>query len=61
MNEDFIERYDAFNSKVCPYELIFGNFNYQPIPTNYYDFLYDDGDDGNNISVAPVYDVFPEN
>ena len=49
MTEDVIEQYDTFNTKGCPDELIFGGFNDQPIPYDYYNFLnyYDDG--GNNI------------
>ena len=43
MTEDIIERYDTFNTKGRPEDLIFGDFNDQPIPstysdlTNYYD------------------------
>ena len=29
MNEDVIERYDTFNTKGCPEDLIFGDFNGQ--------------------------------
>ena len=46
MTEDFIERYDIFNTKGCPEDLIFGDFNSQPIPSTYYDltnYCYDDG------------------
>ena len=32
--EDVISRYDTFNTKGCPDELIFGNFNDQPIPSD---------------------------
>ena len=52
MTEDDIERYDTFNTKGCPEDLIFGDFNDQPIPstysglTNYYD------DDGTQIEAA---------
>ena len=52
-----IEYYDTFNTKVCPYKLIFGDFNDQPIPSNYYDFLNDEDDDGNNIPVTTVDDA----
>ena len=37
MTEDVIERYDTFNTKGCPEDLIFGDFNDQPIPSNYSD------------------------
>ena len=49
MTEGVIERYETFNTKRCPDKLIFGNFNDQPIPSNYYNFLNYDDDDGNNI------------
>ena len=63
MNEDVIEKYDTFNTKGFPNELIFGNFNDQPIPSDYYNFLndYDDDDDGNNFPGTPVVDALPEN
>ena len=55
-----IERYGAFNTKGCPDELIFGDFNDQPIPSNYYNLLNDDDDNdydyGNNIPGNPVGD-----
>ena len=58
MTEDVIESYDTFNTKGCRDKLIFGAFNDQPIPSNYYNFLNDDNNDGNNIPVNPV-DNFP--
>ena len=61
MTKYVIERYDTFNSKGCPDELIYGEFNDQPIPSNYYNFLNDDDDDGNNIPGTPVGDVLPDN
>ena len=44
MDEDVIELYDTFNIKFCPEDLIFGDFNSQPIPSTYYHFTkyYDD-------------------
>ena len=45
--------------KGCPEELIFGDFSYQPIPPNFYDFLNNDDDDENKIPGTPVYDVLP--
>ena len=41
MTEDGIELYDTFNTKVCPEDLIFGNFNDQPIPFTYSDITND--------------------
>ena len=35
MTEDFIERYNKFNTKGCPEDLIFGDFNDEPIPSTY--------------------------
>ena len=61
MTKDLIERYNKFNTKLCSDELIFGYFNDQPIPSNYYNFLNDDNDDGNNIPGTPVDDLFPYN
>ena len=39
MTEDVIEWYDNFNTKGCPEDRIFGNFNNQPIPSTYSDFI----------------------
>ena len=39
MIEDIIERYFKFNTKICTYKLIFGNFNDETIPPNYYNLL----------------------
>ena len=61
MTDDVIEHYDTFNTIGCPYELIFGDFNDQPIPSNYYNFLNDDNEDGNHIPVNPVYNALPDN
>ena len=54
MTEDVIKLYDNFNTKVCPDEIIFGDFNYQSIPSEYYNILNDYDDDGNNIPGAPI-------
>ena len=54
MTEGVIELYDTFNTKLCPDELIFGGFNEQPIPSDYYNFLNDDNDNGNNIPKNPI-------
>ena len=37
-----------------PIKRIFGNINDQTIPSNYYNSLNDDNDDGNNITGTPV-------
>ena len=46
MNEYVIERYETFNTKGCPEDLIFDYFNNQSIPSTYSDitndFDYDD-------------------
>ena len=52
MTEYFIERYDNFNTKGCPRDLIFGYFNDQPIPSTYSDLTNDYDDDGNQIDAA---------
>ena len=49
MTEDDIEQYDAFNTKGCPEDLIFGDFNDQPIPSTYYDLTNDYDNDGTQI------------
>ena len=49
MTEDTIEGCDTFNTKWCPDELIFGDFNDKLIPSHYYNFLNYDEEDGNNI------------
>ena len=52
MTEDVIERYDTFNTNGCPEDLIFGDFNFQPIPSNYSDLTNDYDDDGTQIDSA---------
>ena len=37
------------------------NLNYQPIPSDYYNFLNDDDDDGNNITGTHVDGALTEN
>ena len=61
MTKDVIERYDTFSTKGCPYEIIFGDFNDQPISSDYYNFLNDGGDYGNNFPGTPVDDALPDN
>ena len=56
-----IEQYDTFNTKGCPNELIFGEFNDQPIPSNYYNFLNYNDDIDNNIPGTPVDNSLLEN
>ena len=52
MTEDVIERYDTFNTKGCLEDLIFGDFNDQPIPSTYSDLTNDYDDDGTQIDAA---------
>ena len=52
MTEEVIERYDTFNTKGCPEELIFGDFNYQPIPSTYSDLTNDYDYNGTQIDAA---------
>ena len=52
MTEDVIELYDTVNKKRCPEELIFGDFNDQPIPSTYSDLTNDYDDDGTQIDAA---------
>ena len=61
MTKDAIEIYETFNTKQCPDELIFDDFNDQPIPTNYYNLLNDDYDNGNNVPGTPVDDDLLDN
>ena len=56
MTEDVIEQYDMFNTKGCPEDLIFGDFNDQPIPSTYSDLINYYDNDGNQIDAA-----LPEN
>ena len=49
-----IERYDTFDTKECPDELTFSDFNDYTIPSDYYNLLNDDDDDGNNTAVTPI-------
>ena len=41
MTEDAIEKYNNFNTKGCPEDLVFGYFNNKPIPSNYSDIIND--------------------
>ena len=61
MTEGVIEQYDTFNTKGCPDELIFGGFNDQPIPSDYYNIINDDNDDGKNIPGTPIDDALLDN
>ena len=61
MTKYLIEQCETFNTKVCTDELIFGNFNDQPIPSNYYNFQNDDDDNGNNVTGNPVGYDLPDN
>ena len=61
MTEDVIECYDTFITKGFTDDFISGDFNDQPIPPDYYNFLNDYDEDGNNNIGTPVDDVLPEN
>ena len=61
MTKDVIERYDTFNTKGYNDEIIFGNFNYQPITSDHYNFLNDDDDNGYNVTGTPVEDYLTYN
>ena len=52
MTEDVIKLYENFNTKGCPEELIFGDFNNKPIPYTYSDFINDYDDGGTKIDSA---------
>ena len=52
MTEDFIERYDTFNTKGCPEDLISGDFNDKPTPPTYSDLTNDYDDDGTQIDAV---------
>ena len=52
MTEDVIERYDMFNAKGCPEDLIFGDFIDQTIPSTYSDLPNDYDDDVTQIEAA---------
>ena len=61
MTEDVIDRYDTCITKGFPDELIFGYFNLQPIPSDYYNFLMNDNENGNNIPEILVDNDLPDN
>ena len=52
MTENVVELYDMFNTKGCPEDLIFGDFNDQPIPYTYSDLTNDYDDNGTQIDDA---------
>ena len=60
MTEDFIEWYDTFNTKGCPEDLIFGDFNDQTIPPTYSDLTYDYENYGTQIDAALTYNEWME-
>ena len=60
MTEDSIEQHDTFNTKGCPEELIFGDFNDQPIPSTYSDLTNDYEDDGTQIDADLMYNKVVE-
>ena len=52
MTEDVIEQYYTFNTRGCPEDLIFCDFNDQPIPSTYSDLTNDYEYDGTQIDAA---------
>ena len=60
MTEDFIERYDNLNTRSFPEDLIFGDFNNQPIPSTCSDLTNDYDDYGNPINSALVENKWVE-
>ena len=52
MTKDFIERYNNFNTKGCPDDLVFGYFNHKPISSTYSGFINDYDDYGTPIGAA---------
>ena len=52
MTKDFLERYDNFNTKGCPEDLIFCGFNNRPIPSTHYDLTNEYDDYGTPIDSA---------
>ena len=61
MTEDVIELYDTFKTKVFHVDIIFGDYNDQPIPSDCYIFLNNDNVDDNNVPGTPVGDSLPDN
>ena len=51
-----IENGEIFNNKGCPDDLIFGAFNDQPIPSDYFNFLNDDDEDDDDDDDGDEYD-----
>ena len=47
-----IEQYDTFNTRGCSEDLIFGDFNDQPIPSTYSDLTDDYDGDGTQINAS---------
>ena len=52
MTEYVIEQYENFNTKCCPEDLIFGDFNNKHIPYTYSDITNDYDGDGTPIEAA---------
>ena len=55
MTKGVIERYNNFNSKGCTEDLLFGDFNNQPIPPTYSDLTNDYEE-----NEAPIYSVLAD-
>ena len=60
MTEDVIERYDTFNIKGFPEDLIFGDFNDQPILSTYSDLKNDYDDNGTQINASITHNKVVE-
>ena len=56
MTKYVIKQYDTFSTKGYPDELILGHFDYQPIPSNCYNLLNDDDENGDNFPDTLVGD-----
>ena len=52
ITEYVIEQYDTFNTKDCPEDLIFGDFNNKPIPSIYSDLTNDYDGNGTQIDAS---------
>ena len=56
MTGDVIEQYNTLNTKSCPDDLIFSDFNDQPIPSTY-SYLTNDYDEGGTHIDAALTEI----